>query len=81
MAKINKDLVAAWTKRCSELLGSNIPPLSVADVNKGVDAWTVAHRAGIVVEAYKDPTVHDAHIRTALEQIFPNAVFRDKKVY
>lgn len=51
------------------------------DVLTGKDAWALAHRAGVTQFCYKDRSVVDAHIQTALEQIFPNAVFKDKKVY
>ena len=48
----------------------------------GVDAWTVAGRAGITRHAYDlGRDIHDAHIQTALQVIFPNAVFKDRKVY
>lgn len=49
---------------------------------QGPDAWTVAHQAGIVRHAYDiGADVTDGHIQTALERVFPNAVFKDKKVY
>ena len=48
----------------------------------GVDAWTVAGRAGITRHAYDlGRDIHDAHIQTALQVVFPNAVFKDRKVY
>lgn len=52
------------------------------DIKAGVDAWTVAHKAGIYRHALStDPQVYDAHVQTALEHIFPAAEFKDKKVY
>jgi hypothetical protein len=59
------------------------------DVKLGSDAWHIASRAGITEICYgntaKDlsgiPDCHDAHIKTALAQIFPNAVFKDKYRY
>jgi hypothetical protein len=52
------------------------------DVKTGRDAWAVAHRAGIVTAAYDvGRDVVDAHIQTALQRIFPNAVFKDAKRY
>lgn len=51
------------------------------DIITGSDAWTVASRSGILNEAYKDRTVTDGHVQTALAVIFPNAVFKDKKTY
>jgi hypothetical protein len=53
-----------------------------ADIKTGRDAWTVAHGAGITSHAYdlaRDIT--DAHIQTALERVFPHAVFHDAKRY
>jgi len=55
---------------------------SCSDVTTGLDAWTVAHRSGITADAYAiSRDIKDAHIQTVLEQIFPNAVFRDSKRY
>ena len=51
-------------------------------IQKGSSAWTIAHRSGITEEAYAiDRRVTDAHIQTALEKIFPNALFLDRKRY
>ena len=52
-----------------------------SDVSEGRTAWTIAHHSGITREAYADRSVTDGHIQTALERIFPNAKFLDKKVY
>jgi hypothetical protein len=70
-----------WTRRAEEWLEANAPQLTRESVTIGRDAWTVAHRAGIINEAYADRNVTDAHIQTALEKIFPNAAFKDKKRY
>lgn len=51
------------------------------DVKTGRDAWSVAHVCGITREAYADRNVTDAHIKTALASIFPNAMFGDKYRY
>ena len=52
------------------------------DVKTGRDAWNIAHKASITNHAYAiDRDVLDAHIQTALQRVFPNAVFRDKKRY
>lgn len=83
MAKISKDIVANWTVRCAEWLQENskLQP-SLYDIKTGRDAWTVAHCTGIAREAYDmDRDIHDAHIKTALQSIFPNAVFKDKYSY
>jgi len=53
----------------------------IEDVVTGKEAWNVANAVGILSEAYKDRTVIDAHIQTALEKLFPDAIFKDKKVY
>lgn len=55
--------------------------LSPQDVKTGADAWAIAHRAGITQDAYQDREITDAHIKTVLQRIFPNAVFRDKYTY
>ena len=55
---------------------------TLSDIKTGIDAWTVAHNCGITSHAYSlSRDVKDAHIQTALENIFPNADFKDKKVY
>lgn len=63
--------------------------LSRGQVTAGTDAWHIAFKAGITDICYgntsKDlPGIEncvDAHIQTALQKVFPNVVFRDKKVY
>ena len=53
-----------------------------ADIRTGRDAWAVAHGSGITSHAYAlSRDIVDAHVQTALERIFPNAVFRDAKHY
>ena len=55
----------------------------------GSDAWNVAHRAGVTAYCYGDtsrdmPGIEgcvDAHIKTALAAIFPNATFKDTYRY
>ena len=52
------------------------------DILSGRDAWTVAFRAGVTRHAYAlSRNVHDGHIQTALERIFVNAKFLEKKRY
>jgi hypothetical protein len=76
-----------WKERASEWLTDHAnktghPLAALTDIDRGVDAWTVAHRAGLTREAYAmGRDINDAHIQTALEKIFPNAVFMDKKRY
>ena len=85
MAKIDAETVNRWRNMADDWMAANIqiPWRNVLDrVFTGRDAWTIAHRAGICREAYDmSRDIHDAHIQTALEKIFPNAVFRDKKRY
>ena len=53
-----------------------------ADIKTGRDAWAVAHGSGITSHAYGlSRDVIDAHIQTALERVFPHAVFNDKRRY
>ena len=56
--------------------------LTRQDVLTGRDAWNVSHRASITNHAYaQGRDVVDAHIQTALQRVFPNAVFKDAKRY
>ena len=83
MAKIPAETVNAWLARAAQWLTDNVSPVTACtDVKTGRDAWTVAHGAGLCREAYDMARgIHDAHIQTALQAIFPNAVFRDAKKY
>ena len=68
--------------KASVWLSDNGYSLSLSDIKTGIDAWTVAHKCGITKHAYDlSRDVKDAHIQTALESIFPNVSFKDKKVY
>ena len=77
--KFDSETVTRWSKMAETFLQEK--SLTVNDIQTGSDAWATAHRSGISYEAYGDRTVTDAHIVTALKQIFPNAVFRDKYSY
>lgn len=81
MARFDKQTTDRWAGMARQWLGKYHPQHSPNSIVQGVDAWTVAHRCGITREAYKDRTVTDGHVQTALEAIFPNVVFKDKKVY
>ncbi len=94
MALIKKETVAQFADIASEWLedGSNFKdglPRNLSDIESGADAWLVAHRSGILEICYgntaKDlPGIegcHDTHIKTALEKIFPNAIFKDRYDY
>jgi hypothetical protein len=83
MSKIPSAIVADWRERATRWLVENTKnATSCTDVKTGRDAWLVAHRAGLCAEAYAmSRDIHDAHIQTALEKVFPNAVFRDAKRY
>ena len=75
-----KAYIPEWQQRAQSWLFER--DLLCSDVTTGVDAWTVAHSTGITREAYSiDRSVVDAHIQTALKQIFPNAVFKDRPHY
>lgn len=80
---ISNDMINAWTIKASTWLASATNgKLTRNDITAGVDAWAVAHRAGITNEAYAiSRDIVDAHIQTALSRIFPNAVFKDAKRY
>lgn len=78
--KISTDTRARWTGMAEGWLRHNRSETRY-DVMTGKDAWNIAHQCHILREAYNDRTVIDAHIQTALEDIFPNAVFLDRKVY
>jgi len=87
MAKIDKETLVRWTKMVEDWMGKNagiLDPYGVSTrdhIKDGVSAWTLVRRADVLDEAYKDRSVVDAHIQTAMETIFPNVRFRDKKVY
>ena len=79
--RINQETLSKWRAVVDQWLMNN-HGLIANQVTTGRDAWTVAHRTGIALEAYDiSRDITDAHIQTALQRIFPNAVFRDKKRY
>lgn len=79
MAKFDNATVDRWRQQAEDWL--TVRGHTLEGVKTGLDAWAIAHRADITKEAYQDRTVTDGHIQTALEKIFPNAVFKDKKLY
>ena len=82
MAKIAQETICRWRGMAEVWLANNTRKGNTrADVLNGIDAWTIAHRCGITNDAYQDRDIVDAHIQTALEKIFPNCLFKDKKVY
>ena len=81
MAKFDAETVTRWTQMAVDWMREAQDPGTVTDVYLGAEAWGIAHYAGITKEAYADPSVSDAHIVTALKQIFPKAVFKDRYVY
>lgn len=81
MAKFDLSTVTSWSDMASRWLKDAGDPGTLEDVYLGAEAWEIAHRCGITSVAYKDRTVTDAHIVTALKQVFPNAVFKDKYSY
>lgn len=64
-------------------------PKDCAMVESGSLAWTIASKCGITAYCYGDTSRDmpgiagcvDAHIKTALSDIFPNAKFADKYRY
>lgn len=80
MAKFDNEKVKHWGELAEKWLNEK-HGISCVDIKMGVEAWVIAHRTGISSDAYKDDTVTDAHIKTALQKIFPNAVFKDKYHY
>lgn len=81
MAKFDLLTVITWSDMASKWLKDAGDPGTREDIYLGAEAWEIADRCGITSDAYKDRTVVDAHIVTALKQIFPNAVFTDKYSY
>lgn len=81
MAKFDSVIIARWASAVDTWLKEAGDPGTCKDIYLGAEAWVLAHRVGITREAYEDRTVVDAHIVTALKQIFPNAKFSDKYAY
>lgn len=77
--KIPASTIEAWRTKAAAFLKTK--GYTIDDVKTGADAWAVANHCDMSREAYKDHDANDAHIQTALEKIFPNAVFKDKKRY
>ncbi len=72
--------LADWTARAVAFLEAH--NLTIEDVKTGANAWTVAHKTRITMDAYDiSRDIVDAHIQSALERIFPCAVFKDAKRY
>lgn len=77
--KFDNQIVNRWAEQAADYLGRC--GYDISNVKTGVEAWDIAHRIGITQEAYQDRSVTDAHIKTALQKIFPDAVFLDKYLY
>jgi hypothetical protein len=82
MAKFDLLTIIHWTDMVDVWLSKNY---GITDrfgitershVTDATSAWTIAHRSGITEEAYADRSVVDAHIVTALKQLFPNANYQ-----
>lgn len=77
---ITTDIIAKYKTMATTYLGYY--SMQVDDVLTGKDAWSVANRCGILTHAYgMSRNILDAHIQTALEQVFPNVRFKGKKRY
>jgi hypothetical protein len=81
MAKFDLLTVMRWADAADTWLKEAGDPGTRTDIYLGAEAWAIAHNCGITREAYDDRSVADAHIVTALKQIFPNAKFSDKYAY
>jgi hypothetical protein len=81
MAKFDTATVTRWASMAETFLERAGDPGTTKDVYLGAEAWTIAHLSGITSEAYADRSVMDAHIVTALQQIFPRANFKDRYSY
>lgn len=82
MAKFDQSTMTRWTDIADEWLANNpYGDTERSHIIDGSNAWRVAMQTGITKEAYADPSVVDAHIVTALKQLFPNAVFKDTYSY
>jgi hypothetical protein len=79
MAKIPSATVERWRTLARDYMG-NLES-TPERIWTGREAWVIADRVGISREAYQDRTITDGHIQTALEKIFPNAMFLDRKAY
>lgn len=87
MAKFDIATIARWTELVDLWISKNFrvtDQYGITDrthVTDGSSAWVIAHRSGVTDLAYADRSVVDAHIVTALKQIFPNVVFKDRYAY
>ena len=79
MTKISAETVQNWMDRADAYLTKT--DYTIADVREGAHAWALANILGFTREAYEDRTVVDAHIKTALQKVFPDAVFKDRYTY
>jgi hypothetical protein len=78
--KITAEEVKRYRSMAEEWLKNNLG-IPREHILEGRDAWTIAHKCGITFLAYQNRSVTDAHIQTALEAIFPNAIFKERKRY
>jgi hypothetical protein len=77
--KFNTETLARWNKAVAQYVKD--AGYHINDVETGAHAWIIAHKTDITREAYEDRSVVDAHIKTALQKIFPKAVFKDTYSY
>lgn len=83
MAKIPQEMIAKWANKVDEWFeNTQVSTLHASDITSGREVWAIAGKLGLTREAYNiGRDVLDAHIQTALEKIFPNAIFLDPKRY
>lgn len=84
MARVAQAHIAIIRDKSAEYLARFSYTLESVEI--GADAWTVLHKSGAyraIGDEYPSgyPDYSDGHLQTALEGIFPNVVFRDKKRY
>lgn len=81
MAKFDKATIETWRTMAGAWLAER--GYTIEQITAGVDAWAVFARAINTRDnnVYADRSVIDAHIQTALQQVFPNVVFKDAKRY
>ena len=80
MSYFKDDTINLWTKWAEDYLAIKSWN-NRESIETGAEAWHIAHGCGITQAAYADEKVTDAHIKTALTHIFPNAIFKDKYHY
>ena len=77
--KIPEATVSAWIGLADAHFKGR--PMNRYKVETGGLAWLLAGELGMLKEAYSDRKITDAHVKTALKRVFPNAHFADAYHY